>query len=690
MPRPRALPLPLPWLWIGMAALAQAGAVKGDETPGKGKTNAAPTDAIAAALGREIIGPRQTLAETKDHAESLVPRMPEVKTTADWEAFATRTRAEVFRRVIFRGEAAAWRDAKARVEWLDTVEGGPGYRIKKVRYEAVPGLWIPALLYEPEGLKGKVPVVLNVNGHDAKGKAADYKQIRCINLAKRGTLALNVEWFGMGQLAGDGFQHDRINHIDLCGASGVSTHYLAMTRGIDLLLSLEHADPERVAVTGLSGGGWQTIFVSAFDTRVGLTNPVAGYSSFRTRAGYFMDLGDSEQTPTDLGAVTDYAVMTAMMAPRPTLLTFNAKDDCCFTAGHALPPLLDAAGPVFNLYGKGSKLRSHVNEDPGTHNYQRDNRQAFYRMLADHFSVGDAEEISSDKEVKTKDELHVPLPADSLSLHGLALRLSKVLPRDTLPGTRDAARRWSDERRPRLREVVRAKDLAAHVQSSETETKGGVKATFWRLRVGDWSVPVVEFVRDGAEPKKAALLLADNGRKEAAGAVKARLDEGYRVFAADPFYVGESKVAERDYLFALLIAALGERPLGLQATEIAAVARWAVGERKAGPVTVFTDGPRTGVMALAAAAIETEAIAGLELRGSYGTLKELIETGTPYAKSPELFCFGLLEHFDVAQLAALAAPRRVVFHKPTDRARAELAGLKACYAAWGVDHQPLR
>ena len=33
-------------------------------------------------------------------------------------------------------------------------------------------MWIPALLYEPEKLDGKVPVVMNVNGHvGASGKA---------------------------------------------------------------------------------------------------------------------------------------------------------------------------------------------------------------------------------------------------------------------------------------------------------------------------------------------------------------------------------------------------------------------------------------------------------------------------------------------------------------------------------------
>jgi hypothetical protein len=49
---------------------------------------------------------------------------------------------------------------------------GPGFRIRKLRCEALPGLWILALLYEPEKLQGKVPVALAVNGHDRRnGKA---------------------------------------------------------------------------------------------------------------------------------------------------------------------------------------------------------------------------------------------------------------------------------------------------------------------------------------------------------------------------------------------------------------------------------------------------------------------------------------------------------------------------------------
>src|SRR5205814_6278614 len=143
-----------------------------------------------------------------------------------------------------------------QVEWFDAEPGGEGYRIKKLRFEALPCLWIPALFYEPTKLEGKVPATLNVMGHERGGKDVAYQQIRCINLAKRGMLALNVEWFGMGQLRSEKFQHGRLNQLDLCGTSGLAPFYLNMKRGLDVLLTLENADPQRVAVTGLSGGGW--------------------------------------------------------------------------------------------------------------------------------------------------------------------------------------------------------------------------------------------------------------------------------------------------------------------------------------------------------------------------------------------------------------------------------------------------
>jgi hypothetical protein len=474
----------------------------------------------------------------------------------------------------------------------------------------------------------------------------------------------------MGQLRTDNLHHGRMNQLDLCGTSGLAPFYLSMKRGLDVLLALEHADPERVAVTGLSGGGWQTIVISALDTRVTLSDPVAGYSGFRTRVRHLKDLGDSEQTPCDLATVADYTHLTALRAPRPTLLTYNDKDDCCFESGYALPPLVEAAGPVFKLYGKPDSLRTHVNSDPGTHNYEKDNRQAFYRVVGDFFYPGDssysAEEIPCDKEVKTKDELAVAMPEHNADFHSLAVGLSKSLPSGPEPPAGgDEARAWREAQRRKLREVVRARDYTARGVKAGVEEKDGVTATFWRLQVGEerggaaWSVPAVELVR--GEPKGTALLVADAGRRGAAAEVERLLQAGQRVLAVDPFYFGESKIEQKDWLFALLVAAVGERPLGLEASQVAAVARWAQAERKGERVTLVAVGPRAGTIALVAAGLEEKAIGGLELHSAPGSLRDVIEQNRTVEQAPELFCFGLLEAFDVKRLAALAAPRPVAF-----------------------------
>ena len=634
---------------------------------------------VAALLKREIIGPELPLAEVQRFTESRVPRMQAWETATQWQAEAERLRQAVLDRVVFGGAAARWRDAETKVQWLEAIEGGPGYRIKKLRYEALPGMWIPALLYEPDQLAGRVPVVLNVNGHTALGQQYPPKQLRCINQAKRGMLALNVEWLGMGQLSSGGFSHARMNQLDLCGASGMAPFYLAMQRGLDVLLSLENADPERVAVTGLSGGGWQTIVLSALDTRVTLSNPVAGYSSFLTRARHFKDLGDSEQTPNDMATLVDYTHLTAMMAPRATLLTYNAKDECCFESGYALQPLLDAAQPVFRLFGKQDALRWHVNEDPGTHNFEVDNRQALYRMTGDFFFAGedgfDVREIASGEEIKTAEQLHVELPTPNEDFHTLALALSTDLPRSgNRPQDPVAADRWLSDLRKQLREVVRAKDYQVIATEAARETRDGVEVISWRLMMdADWTLPVIELAAPQAT--KTVLLVADGGRGTAASIATQWLHEGYRVIAIDPFYVGEARSRQSGWLFTLLVAAVGDRALGLQASQVAAAARWAAERHEGASVTLVATGPRSSVFALIAAALETKAIAAVELHQTLGSLKEVLERNWPVTEAAELFCFGLLECCDIRQLAALAAPRPVRLVAPSERAQQELEGL---------------
>lgn len=591
--------------------------------------------ALESALAKPILAPNQPLIEVQVYTAARVKSMPAVSTAQQWDQVSERIRQDVLNKVVLQGEAKRWSESKTRVEWLKTISG-PGYKVKKLRYEAIPGLWIPALLYEPDKLAGKVPVVLNVNGHEGNGVSTPYIQMRCINLAKRGILALNFEWYGMGQLKTENFYHYRANQIDLTGTNGVALHYLAQKRAIDLLLAHPNADPQRLAVTGLSGGGWQTIFISSLDKRVKLANPVAGYSSFVTRSQFpDLDLGDSEQTPVDLGSVADYSTLTAMLAPRSILITNNALDSCCFRGDYANSPLIWAARPFFALYNATDRLTYHINFDKG-HNYGQDNREAFYHVLGKTFYPNDkgfqTTEIPSESEVRTADQLRVELPADNLDFHTIAENLSRELPRKT---TR------------KLADVVHAKIYTVTASESESTSADGATVKSWRFKMNDdWTVPAVEISNGKKSPT--VILIGDKGRAALGSEARRLLSEGKRVIAVDPFYFGESKITRRDFLFALLISSIGDRPLGIQASQIAAIARWS-GE----PVSIEAFGPRTSLIASVAAALDRQAITRVMPHDALSSLKDVIAKNMAVDTAPELFSFGLLDAFDIPQINAL-------------------------------------
>jgi hypothetical protein len=78
---------------------------------------------------------------------------------------------------------------------------------------------------------------------------------------------------------------------------------------------------------------------------------------------------------------------------------------------------------------------------------------------------------------------------------------------------------------------------------------------------------------------------------------------------------------------------------------------------------------------LTAAALDTPTLGDVQLRQSLGSLKEILERNLRVEEGVELFCFGLLEEFDVLQLAALAAPRQVEFRDMSVGQKSALAPL---------------
>ena len=600
------------------------------------------------ALARKLLGKRPA-RELHDFLGDLLPPLESFDSPKQWRREAARVRRELLASFL-RGHPRGISDEPPRVVWTETLTTGKGYRIRKLRYEGYPGMWVPALLYEPTSLRGRVPVVLNPNGHHSGGKAMAYKQARCINLAKRGMLALNTEFIGMGVLCADS-QHNRIALLDLVGVAGVGLFYLLMKRGLDVLLAHQHADPARVAMTGLSGGGWQTALLSALDTRVTAIVPVAGFTATWQRRGCLDDIGDLEQLPSDMCAIADYDKLAAMFAPRPTLLIYNRFDDC-FRTARARRSIYRPARDIFELLGAGEQLEFHDNTDPGTHNYDRDNREQLYRFLNRHFDIASAAtDLPWKSELLTEQQLTVGLPDDNATTMSLAQARRRQLQHAAKPRRHSAAGR--QRARARLADVIRLADCSAvrTQQVAENRRKGTDERQFILNMADRWSLGVTAVTP--ATPRGALLVVSDGGRAACGSACAAGVAAGKRVIAADLFGTGESSAIWQQQM---IVAATGQRPLGLQVGQLLGLATWARKRFRMRSLDVHAQGQVLSVVTLIAAAVRPTFFGRLTTTGLVDSLGRLIDLPVTYEQAAPLFCFGLLREFDIPDLIDLAQP----------------------------------
>jgi len=597
-------------------------------------------------LETPLTTPEVVAAEIRQYLMARSPRLPQVSSADDWTRRAAQLRGRMLEEVVFRGWPKEWVAAPLKVEDLGVFATGPGYRMRKLRYEIVPGFWSAAILYEPERMSGKLPAMVNVNGHGQPGKALEYKQKRCINQAKRGILALNLEWINFGELTHKENAHWFQAHLDLAGASGVGLFYLAMRKGVDYLYDHPNADRARIGVTGLSGGGWQTIMLSALDERVTLSIPVAGYSSLEARIERTADTGDIEQNPADMMRVGDYSHLTAMRAPRPTLLIFNAEDDCCFRAPLVKPGVYDDVRPFFRLYGAEDRFGFHQNTDPSDHNYQLDNRVNAYRFIAKQFGMTPVDgEIPSDAEIKTPAELNVGLPAGNLTVLGLAREFAKRIQRQAPTAER-------------LRQVVRYQPVSVkHAWPVTNSNQKGLETLAYKLEFSNGLAATALWLKSlsAADAPPATLVIDDQGKRAASVEVSDRVNRGEQVLTVDAIFNGDAAPQKPDSShYAQMFSALGERPLGIEAAQLIAAARWLRQTRRAPSVRLVSRGIRSQVVALAAKALEPAVFDTVVVNEGMQSFQHLLEAPVEYQAAPDLFCRDLYREFDIRDLAQLA------------------------------------
>lgn len=600
--------------------------------------------------------------------EYLMNKVTKFKAPADaeqWSAEEGRLRKHWLDDVVFHGWPRDWVNSPPKFEDAGSVPGGVGYKMRKLRYEIVPGFWSTAILYEPDNINGKVPAILNVNGHDyVLGKAAEYKQKRCINYAKRGIIALSLEWLECGELYHPeehpaGNRHWGAAYLDFVGANSVGLFYLAMRRGLDYLYALPEVDQSRIGMTGLSGGGWQTITLSALDPRVAVAVPVAGYTSMFSEVERLSDTGDIEQIPTDFFVSVDNVDLTALRAPRATMLIFNDEDNCCFRAPLVKPYVYDQVLPVFKLYGKGGDFQWHDNQDPGTHNYQLDNRLHAYRFFSEYLRIpAITSEIPVGSELKSYQELAVGLPKDNDGFLELAKQMAAKIERTPVPQDTEAKTQWEAQERSKIAKLIRYSPVEVkHAWAVSGFKAKGIVVKSYRFEFNNDLSATGNLLQAVESPENApaVVILNDNGRTAAAEEVSDRVNREEKVLAVDLIFTGDSAPpktgAMREY-FIQMLATLGDRALGIEVAQLLATAQWLAPDT--GRVELDCTGIRSQMVALLASAIQPGKIERITIRKGVSSLSRVLTDPVPHIAAPELFCLDLYKETEIDQLTALA------------------------------------
>ena len=110
------------------------------------------------------------------------------------------------------------------------------------------------------------------------------------------------------------------------------------------------------------------------------------------------------------------------------------------------------------------------------------------------------------------------------------------------------------------------------------------------------------------------------------------------------------------------MATVGERPLGIRASHLLALANWLKDHHGASEVRVEAQGFRSQTVALLGAALDPTAFSEVRIDKGIKSLHHLLTKPVRYREAPELFCLGLFPEFDLERLISLAGPARVEQH----------------------------
>lgn len=244
------------------------------------------------------------------------------------------------------------------------------FTVKMLHFQSRPGLYVTANLYVPKSTDKPVPAVLYVCGHGrvakngvSYGNKVHYHHHGCW-FARNGYACLIIDSLQLGEIEGihHGTYRENMWWWLNRGYTPAGVEAWNCIRAIDYLQTLPNVDPERIGVTGRSGGGVYSWWVAALDDRIKCAVPVAGITDLRN---YVVDGVVEGHCDCMFMCNTyrwEYPAVAALVAPRPLLIS-NTDRDSIFPLDGVYRTYTKVRR-LYELHDAGDDIALHITAGP--------------------------------------------------------------------------------------------------------------------------------------------------------------------------------------------------------------------------------------------------------------------------------------------------------------------------------------
>ncbi len=333
------------------------------------------------------------------------------------------------------------------------------FHVEKVHFQSRPGLYVTGNLYRPAVVEGRLPAVLYVCGHSDKGRDGNKSayQHHGIWFATHGYICLMIDTLQLGEIAG--VHHGTYNKQrwwwQSAGYTPAGVECWNGMRAVDYLVSRPDVDPEKLAVTGRSGGGAASFWIAAADERVKVCVPVSGMSDLQTYVDDKVCNGHCDCMFLYNTYRWEWTTIAALVAPRPMLFENSGYDTIFPMAGNER--IRERLSRLYSWYEKKQGDLFDLGVTPGGHVDNLELRQMAYRWINRHLK-GDAGDVSEPKlpPIEGKQLRVFPeetdLPTDSVNATIDETFVPRGNPKP--PTTHDEFLTWSESLIERLESIV--------------------------------------------------------------------------------------------------------------------------------------------------------------------------------------------------------------------------------------------